>query len=247
MKNFKLFLLAMCLWVSNVFGQKYFFKQEYAPNSEYEMTSKVLVKMITNSEIDIYLEKEYHLSLNEEERNKTPFILKYSTKDMSVKLNGKDAPKKSNPISNIKLSGEIINGNQINVVKIYDLKPSLHHLVKGNMSLFSLIKVDFPKNGIEIGETFEQNVLLQVPIQNREINASMTYRLVNVINNVAFFDIEKITIDKSFVGNVDVKWKGNAEFNIEKGYFSKVEIDIEMSSDNETGKINEVIYQKKLK
>lgn len=237
----------MSLFASSVFGQRYFFKQEYAPNSEYEMASKVLVKMITNSEIEIYSEKEYHLITSEIIKNKTPFTLQYSTKNMKIKVNEKEVPTKSNPISNVKVSGEVVEGNNIVISKIHNLDTSLHSIVKGNLNLISFNKVDFPKNGIQIGDLFEQRVVFQIPNDKKDVNIIITYRLTNVINDNAYFDIEKATIDKNRNEDINMELKGVAEFDVKNGYFSKIEMKIEISSHNKIGKINEVIYQKKLK
>lgn len=259
MKNFKLFLLAMCLWASNVFGQKYFFKQEYTPNSEYEMVMdlvgntdmKVTAPKLGEQTMKMEQDMKMSMKINTQklEGNKIPFSMKYSNFEMKMKMNGQEMNSKENPLGLMETTGVIENGNKMSIIDIRGkaVSEEIKEMIKNQSSQMSQFAVDFPKDGMQVGDTFMQKIPYHMKSPqgiDMVMEMRMHYKLTKVEGENADFDTilemdMKIGNDKmEIVGKAE--GQGKSVFNTKINQFSKMDSDMQMRMTMDMGEIGKM-------
>ena len=130
-----------------------------------------------------------------------PMIFKYVDIDAVQTLNGKESPKAPNP-----LVGQLIyaKGTKDGKIQVDSISgKSLDNQLKSTVSsmIDNLSKeVQFPEKPLNIGETFDQEVPLNMPIAgvNMQFTIKIVYKIVKVENGSAFFDLdESMTLNMS--------------------------------------------------
>lgn len=257
MKKSKLFLLAMSLFASSVFGQRYFFKQEFAPNSEYETSIEVkgnISMKMDNKEkqedipnVKMNTKMELLMITENEEQGKIPFMMKYQ--NMAILMEAGEEKKDfdlNKILEDVKIKGEILEGIKLNVSDIEGVDWATRALIENNISDLHRSIVSFPKEGMELGESFMQKVpyAQQTPQGvGLAMDMEITYTLTKVENNVAYFDmITDIVMngkkeDEKFAISMIGKGNGRAKFDVLMNYFFKIDSDLEMKMEmSEKGK-----------
>lgn len=266
MKSIKLFLLGMFLLANQLFGQKYFFKQEYAPKSEYEMimnmNGNIDMKMnikgkkgeIKNSEIKMQM--NININTKDKKQDKIPFVMEYKTFEMKMKMDGKEVNMNENPLKMLKIMGEIENGNQFKGLEVEGGDQIAKAVLEKQLSQMSQYAVEFPKEGMNVGESFVHRVPYAMDVlQGIDANMEMaiTYTLKKVEGNIAYFDTKTMAnidaktehIVMNIIGNGD----GVAELDMNVNQFSKMDSDIKMKAKLDMGKEGdaEILYDIKSK
>lgn len=212
MKNIKLFSFVLGFFSLIVFGQnqKYFFKQEYFPNSEYEiqnrtnMTSDIriignknILKSIHSNNMGIKMTMDYTSNLITEipKGNNIPFSYKFSKMTSEMEIGGIKRNMNS-PFESVKIIGEFIDGkimkfNEIDTEgKENAYVKELMNRIKNGMAVYQY--VEFPTKGLKIGESFIQSFPYKLDALDKidgELEANITYILKEVKDNKAFFDL----------------------------------------------------------
>lgn len=250
MKKNPLILVLFIFLSINVFGQKkYHFKQEYFPNSEYEMdmltfTDGDMNFTVKDSAVSVQMKMEmkmgYNITTQKAYQNKVPFSMRYSDIEMKMNVEGKEISMNKENLLEIELVGEIEDGNKM---KIDEIKGSMSNDIKQilnkNISQFSQYAVDFPKEGMEIGDSFA----LKIPYSTKtlqgidvKMNMQIIYKLISVKEDIAYFDTQvEATMDGDMEQNqflsMVMSGGGTSEFDIKQSQFSKFDSDIDLIMD----------------
>lgn len=232
-------------------------KQEFKPNSEYTM------KMITslNGEMEFMGDEEFKKAIKEKTgsdkmqmesekdiqinivtsaqiNNETPFTWKYIINKSKTLMNGTEIPSKSLDVfKNLQILGKYINGNEILIedFKGGNIDITLQNMLKDMLKQVNM-NVNFPKTAMKIGDDFTQTTPLKmnipsVGIMNFKINTN--YKLINIENDLAFFDIiQTFSLDsevKLFDMDASGDGNGKAIFDIKNNLMKSIISDIDMN------------------
>lgn len=254
MKHTKLFLFALVLFSFFVFGQeeKHFFKQEYFPNSEYLMETKMQIegKMSFNGPLAKKMPKDapreiemnmdsmnaMHFIMGNAQNGTIPFEYSFSSAKSLVKMNGKEI---SYDIPNnvIKVRGQIKDGNKLEI-KDVEGKGVDESMKKMMTEMSSQVQnyIDFPKDGLAIGESFTQTIPYNTNIPgmgNMGMKMEITYTLKEIRNN----NIGVFGVDAQMNINMNVKkiniimlggGSGEMLFNKDTNQFSYFDLDLDV-------------------
>lgn len=241
--KFKMLLLAGFLLTTKIFGQTYYFKQEYLPNSEYEMEVSKDVEsetsMLFNGKSDNI--KSYSMQktmgmkflfiTNEEKNGKIPFTMKISDLGTEIEVEGKGKKRyKDNLLSDLEMNAEIIDDNKIHFDNVEDkVKQEVIKIILAEISQHS---VDFPKEGMSLGDSFSVKIPYNVPSttgRSLSLDIKIYYTLTKVEKNKAFFDTKTNMVmkteQKEKMGmEVMASGTGVSEFDTEINQFSKIDM-----------------------
>lgn len=259
MKNLKFTLLLFCFLSIKAFGQRYFFKQEYQPNSEYE----IVMDLVGNTDMKVIapklgeqtmkMEQDMKMSMKiitqKLEENKIPFSMKYSNFEMKMKMNGKEMNSKENPLSSMETTGVIENGNKISIIDIKGkaVSEEIKEMIKNQNTQISQFAVDFPKEGMQVGDTFIQKIPYHMKSPqgiDMVMEMRMYYKLIKVEGENADFDTilemdMKIGNDKmEIIGKAE--GQGKSVFNTKINQFSKMDSDMQMRMIMDMGEIGKM-------
>jgi len=121
-----------------------------------------------------------------------PLTLKFKPNELSANLNGKDLPIPMKGNTEIAIYGKAnADGKiQIDSVSGQKSKDTSDKKMSQMMNLFQKM-VKFPDHPLHIGDTFTQEVPLNIPMQgtNLSSNAKTVYKLTKIDNGKAYFDI----------------------------------------------------------
>lgn len=278
MKSIKLFLLGMFLLANQLFGQKYFFKQEYAPKSEYEMETDMASennmevaepnKKVEKIKMLQEMKMKISMTTDKKKENKVPFVMKYTNFEMKTDVNGQEMYSKENPLKSMETIGVIEDGNKFSVTDIRgdNINESIKEVIRNQNIQMAQFAVNFPKDGMKIGDTFVQNMPYSVNIPQTadiELDNYIEYKLKKVENNKAYFDT-KMEMKMKGQGQekegfnifVEGKGVGLAEFDMNIGQFISMYLGLEVITRMDIGDVGKMkgksdialsIHTKKLK
>ena len=238
----KILLILLIITITSCKGQEEIdFKVGYLPNFNYTLTQKQIsennVKYIASDEI---LQKLKNNGIQNPTITKDTSLLKSISK--TGKLNGNEFPiditllKSNNPtlVSGTKFFGKSIDGK----TKIDSISSSTMSeekkktLLPAMESIMNQIK--YPNRKIKVGESFEQKNPLSMPIADVtiEMEINSIYTLKKVENGIGYFDIDQIysikSANKDYKMGLDGTGKGQINYDIEKQFFSKFYLEMEM-------------------
>lgn len=218
------------------------FKVGYLPNFNYTLTQKQIsennVTYIASQEI---LQNLKANGIENPNVTKDTVLLKSLSKTGDLK--GNEFPidiellESNNPTlaSGTKFFGKWIDGRtKIDSIFSSTMAEEEKRMLLPIMeSIMNQIK--YPNRKIKVGESFEQKTPLSIPIVDltiiMEINSIYTLRKVE--NGIGYFDIDQIytlkSANKDYEMNLDGTGKGQIDYDIEKQFFTKFYLDMEMN------------------
>ena len=177
-------------------------------------------------------------------------IMEYGEIESIDKLNGEEN-KSSSPISGLIIKGQYNENNNFKIDTMIsetldqNLKNTLRASLEGIQS-----QIKFPDNPMKIGESFDQNIPMNIPIAGMtpvKVNINTNYKLRQIKDNRADFDIKQTVALDMNSNQLEVKasggGKGKAEFDIEKMYIIKNETSLEL---NLTVTVNDLVVNAKI-
>ena len=251
----KQILIANFVLLTNfVFAQKqYHFTQKVYPNSEYTMQNNSVVngeiKFSGNPDVLEQMKKsgqknpmtmkttsysEVKTVTQKETQKNIPFELTFTKSKTDVEMNGQktDSP---NPFLNTKIIGSYENGSHMKIEKIEGNLDENTKKMLMDMTAQMQTEVNFPNEGLNIGDSFTNKNPMKMPIPNvGEMNMTIntTYTLKKVENNEAYFDVDQdfVMNSDSSQMNLDASGKGTGKsiFSIDKNLFSNMDSDVKM-------------------
>ena|SRR5699024_7682456 len=239
----KLLLLILATISISCKGQEEInFKVGYLPNHNYTLTQKQIsennVKYIASEEI---LQKLKINGIENPTITKDTSLLKSISK--TGKLNGNLFPidiellESNNPtlVSGTKFFGKSIDG-KIKLDSIYS--PTMTEEKKRILlpAMESIIdQVKYPDKKIKVGESFEQKNPMSIPIADVtvEMEINSIYTLRKIENGMGYFDLDQVysikSATKDYEMELDGTGKGQIEYDIEKQFFTKFYLEMEMN------------------
>jgi hypothetical protein len=217
------------------------FKVGYLPNYNYTLTQKQIsennVKYIASDKI---LQNLKNNGVENPTITKDTSLLKSVSKTGSLK--GNEFPiyiellESNNPSlkSGSKFFGKSVDGK----TKIDSISSSTmteekkRTLLPAMESMMNQIK--YPNRKIKVGESFEQKSPMSIPIADVtiEIEINSIYTLRKVENGIGYFDLDQVytikSATKDYEMELDGTGKGKLEYNIEKEFFTKFYLEMEM-------------------
>jgi hypothetical protein len=209
----KLLYLALLLIGFNVEAQKgIVFKMKFLPDHDYNGT----VNMTINCKVNLSGDKDVLDKLETQgitqpitanvvmkmggdtktgaigSNNIFPLTMNYKIDQLTVNLNGKEIPVPIPATANAitiyghmgadgKLTADSLGGNK--------MKDTAQQKISQMMNSFQQ-RIIFPDRPLHIGDTFTQDMPLGIPLAgNMKADAKTVYKLVNISNGNAFFDV----------------------------------------------------------
>lgn len=105
-------------------------------------------------------------------------------------------------------------------------------LLQAMQSTFS--QLSFPEKRVKVGESFSRESPLSIPIAGVTIEMTITtnYKLLNITNGIADFDVSQVYTMKSTITKYTIKatgsGKGKLLYDVSNNYYLKYQIDTEM-------------------
>lgn len=218
------------------------FKVGYLPNYSYTLTQKQIsennVKYSASDEILQYLEDN---GIENPTISKDISHLKSISK--TGKLEGNEFPinvellESTNPTltGGTKFFGKSVAGK----TKIDSISSSTMTEEKKRTMLpvmeAMMNQIQYPNRRIKVGESFEQKNPMSIPIADVtiELEINSIYTLRKVENGIGYFDIDQVYILKSatkdYEMELDGTGKGQIDYDIEKQFFTKFNLEMEMN------------------
>lgn len=171
-----------------------------------------------------------------------PAVISYFNGFSTTTLNDKEIENKPNPLANQKAYGQCNNEGTLRLDSISgknldeNMKRSLVTLVNS-----FLLQIDFPEKPLKVGDSFTQKLPLNMPIsgENLEVIISIRYKLIEIKDNMAYFDLYETGDFKSILKNGVLNMKGHGigklEFSIIDNYPKSLDSNLtfELSVKNE--------------
>ena len=242
MKKTTLLIFLTLVYAKVICQEEIDFKVGYLPNFNYTLKQKQIsennVKYIASEEI---LQKLENNGIENPTISKDTSLLKSISK--TGKLNGNLFPvviellESNNPklVSGTKFYGKTING-EIKIDSIYSSVMAVDEkevLILAMESMMNQIK--YPNRKIKVGESFEQKNPISMPIADVtiEMEINSKYTLKKVEKGVGYFDLNQDYIIKSatkdYEMELDGTGEGQIEYDIEKQFFTKFYLEMEMN------------------
>lgn len=257
MKKITLFLIgALCSINLKSQEKSILLKQEFKPNSKYEMIIKTSVngemEFIGDEEFKKVLEKqlgsdkmlmksnnEISISINTSDKkgNETPFVWEYDIKENSSSINGRELPQKSkDALKNLEIIGKYINDNEMNIedIRSESMDESMRAMLKDMLKEMNY-SVKFPTKELKIGDTFTQENPLKINIPSAgdmKFKIITNYKLTKIEDKLVYFDlIQTFTLDSDIkMINMDATGYGDGKaiFDLSQNVMKSVITDLKM-------------------
>ena len=218
------------------------FKVGYLPNLNYTLTQKQIsennVKYIASDEI---LQNLRNRGIANPMITNDTAMLKSVSK--TGELNGNEFPidiellKSNNPtlVTGTRFFGKSIDGKmKIDSISIATMsEENKKNLLFTMESMMNQIK--YPNRKIKVGESFEQKNPMALPIADVTIHVEINsiYTLKNVKNGMGYFDLDQVytlkSATKDYKMELDGTGKGQVDYDIEKQFFTRFYLDMEMN------------------
>ena len=239
----KIILLILTLTVCSCQSQQAIdFKVGYLPNLNYTLSQK----QISENNV-LYIASDEIIENLKNNGYSNPTISKDITVLRSIsktgELNGNQFPLNIEVLESSNKSldkGMRMHGNYVNeVIKIDSIsnssisEKSKKELLTSMETMMNQIK--YPEGKIKIGESFEQKSPMSMPIADvtivMEINS--IYTLKSVKDGIGYFDLGQVysikSATKDYKMALDGTGKGQIDFDIEKQFFTKFYLEMEMN------------------
>ena len=172
-----------------------------------------------------------------------PYQMGFDMPSMTVNVNGKDMPIPMPKNTSTRMFGHITAGGQMSVDSLNGQKipDSVAQKTLGMMnSMMRMVK--FPDHPLKVGESFTQQIPLNIPmLSGMSNNIATTYTLVSVQGNVANFDVKQdMNMHMDIKGKVTISMTGagtgKMTYDIAKSfpvtYTTDASMDIAVKADN---------------
>jgi len=242
MKKIYLLILLTSVITSCKSQEEIDFKVGYLPNFNYTLTQKQIsennIRYIASDEI---LQNLKNNGFENPTITKDTSLLKSISK--TGELNGNEFPidiellESNNPtlVSGTKFFGKSIDGRtKIDSISSSTMteekKKTLMPVVESIMN-----QIEYPDRKIKVGESFEQKNPMSMPIADVtiEMEINSIYTLKKIENGIGYFDLEQVYIIKSATKDYEMELdgfgEGQIEFDIEKQFFTKFYLEMEMN------------------
>lgn len=157
--------------------------------------AKFPMNMVMNNSIN------YTVKTGKERGDKVfPAVINYDDLTSNVKIEGKQVSKTVSPLVNQKVYAKASDEGHLTVDSIGG--KSVDDQTKATLTKvleeFSS-KIKFPNYPIKIGETFEQETPLNLPLKGMSVSATVkiVYKLIRIEGNQAFFDLTQNLLFKA--------------------------------------------------
>ncbi|OCX50551.1 hypothetical protein BEL04_22505 [Mucilaginibacter sp. PPCGB 2223] len=157
------------------------------------------------------------------------------------KLNGEEADGMADSLRSKNFSGGFANGSfSLDSEKYRHIPDSVKQIV---LAMVNGIKIDFPDKPLNPGDTFTQNIPVNLPIAGKPIavNTKLVYKLLSTKNNGAFFDVTQTADLKTHTDQGDLEITGNGEghilYDMKYGFFRSYQNNLTLKFTMQTGKL----------
>jgi len=211
----KIIYLALLLIAFKAEAQKgVVFKIKYLPNHTYDGTigikisanvnlsgNDTIVSKLQQQGISLPVSVNLALKIKGDMRTGSksaegifPLSMKYNVDELSGDLNGKSFPIPMDKLkTGVQMYGHIEPGGTVKADSIAGQK--LNDASAQNFSkMMDLVQknIKFPDHPIKVGESFTQDVPLNIPVTgNMHMDSKVVYTLVNIADGKAYFDIQQ--------------------------------------------------------
>jgi hypothetical protein len=227
MKKYISYLLILSHFFCNSQTQKEVaFKVQYKPDMKYNQ----MIEQKSQTNIK-YSGSEDFLKKLKDKGVENPMITSTQSKIETIFKTGKETTKKTFPLTieftkTVSSDGKIIipdgtiiygngsNGNMPTLDSIVskkldeNFKKSLLQTIQSTLNQLS-----FPEKKIKIGDSFIRESPLSIPVSGSTIEMTITtyYKLLDIENNIANFDVSSVYTMKSVITKYDIKATGNSK------------------------------------
>ncbi len=270
MKKYLLLTAALVLSISLSAQDSFIFKYEFTPNSKYttqmetNMTGLMdmkadeatMQKMAKNGmELPIKMKQKTSASLtsltgDKDAAGDIPVTLSYDKMNMEMSMNDEAVPV-PNVFEDTKIFGKYSSTSKLRIDSISgnNVLPNIKEIMAKAIEQVQL-QILFPKHPLKIGDTFENEIPMNVPIANMvpiEMNVKTNYILKNIENGIAYFDIEQSLTLASNQENMTIQAEGSGtgklEHDIKKNYMSRYETTLPMKMNMKMGETMQMDMQ----
>jgi hypothetical protein len=211
----KILYLSLILFAFNAEAQKgVIFKMKYLSNHTYDGTVNMRlsanVSLSGNDTIVAKLQEQgmtlpitLHFAMKMKGDIKTgsksangtfPLAMKYSFDDLSGDINGKSFPIPMDKLkTGVQMYAHIAPGGALRADSIagQKLNDTSAQSVSKMMDMVQK-SIKFPDHPMRVGESFTQDMPLSIPVAgNMKIDSKVVYKLVNIADGKAYFDIQQ--------------------------------------------------------
>ncbi|MGW9687267.1 hypothetical protein [Flagellimonas sp. 2504JD1-5] len=244
-------ILSVCLNAQ----ESFVFKYEFVPNKKYttqmetnmsglmdmQADEATLQKMAENGmELPIRMKQKTSANLTSitgarNSAGEIPVTLSYDKMEMEMSMNDEPVPI-PNVFENTKIFGKYSSGNKLQVDSISgnNALPNIKEILATAIEQVQL-QILFPEHPIKIGDTFDNEIPMNVPIANMvplEMNVKTRYNLKNIENGIAYFDIDQsLSLDsnqENMIIRAEGSGSGKLEHDIKNNYMSRYETKLPM-------------------
>ena len=226
MKKYQ-YLYLILISVYSYSQQSYTFESKIHPEKEYRL--KMNISSINETTIENETTKSESITkvtkITTTEKTNTLGLFPASMRfeNVTSNENGKEI---LNPISNTIIIGQIAADNKFKIDTIYN--PKINQKTRDALkSVFKDLKpdIDFPKKSLKIGDSFENKVPINIPINGQQVKILMTktFTLKNVIKNIAVFAVnENFSLNMESIDITETgEGSGIVEFDISENHIIK--------------------------
>jgi len=174
-----------------------------------------------------------------------PYVMNYGMSSMSFNINGKQIPIPVPANSNTKIYGRVNPEGQLSVDSLNGKKIA-DSIQQKTVSMMNNIlqMVKFPDHPLNVGDSFTQQVPLNIPmLSGVSNNVATTYTLVSIKGNIANFDVKQdMNMHMNIKGKVDIGFTGagggKMVYDISNGFPVSYTTNANMQITVKTDKIN---------
>ncbi|RCH54724.1 hypothetical protein DJ568_09545 [Mucilaginibacter hurinus] len=233
-------LITLLLAVFNLSAQKkIIFNINYLPNNNYAVSTKMDMNMTMDFKGDtaqikamkgsgvkmpMVMIMNYDMQIGvkagkKDAKNEYPVVMTYDKMDITGTMNGEKIPIPATPLNGAKIYAryDASGGIKIDSMpgKILD-EPTKQAVINSITELQGQFK--FPAEGIAVGQTFKQDVPMSMPVagKNMEMLINTAYKLNNIVNDIAYFDVDQsLTMEVPMNNGASMKMKGGGKGKME--------------------------------
>ena len=229
----KLIYLSLLLFVFKAEAQQSaIFKIKYLPNHNYNGTvnmdlnchitltgNDTIISKLTSQGITQPITANVKMKMDGSTQtgavgpgNLFPLTMKYKFDDLSVDVSGKSIPIPTDKLSaGVSIYGHVGQDGKIKADSIGGQKIKDTSEAKVSQMMNAIQKnIKFPDHPMKIGETFTQDMPLNIPVagSNMNLDSKVVYKLVSIAEGNAYFDVQQ-SMDLTIpVGGASINMNG---------------------------------------
>lgn len=259
-------VLSLCLNAQ----ESFVFKYEFVPNKKYttqmetnmsglmdmKADEATMQKMAENGmELPIKMKQKTSANLTSVTGDKDsvgdiPVTLSYDKMNIEMFMNDEPVPV-PNVFEDTKIFGKYSSGSKLQIDSISgnNVLPNIKEILAKAIEQIQL-QILFPEHPLKIGDTFDNEIPMNVPIANMvpiEMNVKTTYNLKNIESGIAYFDIEQSLTLTSNQENMSIDAEGSGtgklEHDIKNNYMSRYETNLPMKMNMKMGETMQMDMQ----